>query len=163
MSDIKEVTLTIDGKQVTVPAGTTVLEAAKKANIDIPTLCFLKEINEVGDCRMCIVDIEGRRGFVPSCIQKVEEGMVVKTDTPAVNESRKVILDLIVSNHNRDCLTCIRNGNCELQKLCIKFNIKDVQYEGERIEHEIDDKSPSVVRDASKCILCRSCLCSLTV
>ena len=158
MSDIKDVTLTIDGKQVTVPAGTTVLEAAKKANIDIPTLCFLKEINEVGDCRMCIVDIEGRRGFVPSCIQKVEDGMVVKTDTPAVNESRKVILDLIVSNHNRDCLTCIRNGNCELQKLCIKFNIKDVQYEGERIEHEIDDKSPSVVRDASKCILCRRCV-----
>ena len=104
------VKLNIDGKDVEIEKGSTVLQAARKANIEIPTLCFLKDINQAGDCRMCIVDIEGRRGFVPSCITQVEEGMVVKTDTPAVNESRRIMLDLILSTHNRDCLTCTRNG-----------------------------------------------------
>ena len=152
------INLTIDDKKVQVPKGTTILEAAKKVGIDIPTLCFLKEINEVGDCRMCIVEIEGRRGFATSCVQKVEEGMVVHTNTPNVIDSRRTILDLIVSNHNRDCLTCIRNENCELQDLCNKFGIRKVQYEGEKLEHEIDDKSPSIVRDFSKCVLCRRCV-----
>lgn len=103
------VNLIIDDKKVSVPKGTTVLEAAKQAGIDIPTLCFLKEINEVGDCRMCIVEIEGRRGFTTSCIQKVEEGMVVHTNTQNVLEARHAILDLIISNHSKDCLTCIRS------------------------------------------------------
>lgn len=103
------INLTIDGIDVKVKAGTTILEAAKQAGIDIPTLCFLKDINEVGDCRMCIVEVEGRRGFATSCIQKVEEGMVVKTNTPNVLEARHVILDLIVSNHSKDCLTCTRS------------------------------------------------------
>ena len=152
------INLTIDDRKVSVPEGTTVLEAARSVGIDIPTLCFLKEINEVGDCRMCIVEIEGRRGFATSCVQKVEEGMVVHTNTPNVIDSRRTILDLIVSNHNRDCLTCIRNGNCELQDLCNKFGIRKVQYEGEKLEHEIDDKSPSIVRDFSKCVLCRRCV-----
>ena len=154
----KLINLNIDGKKVQVPKGTTILEAARSVGIDIPTLCFLKEINEVGDCRMCIVEIEGRRGFATSCVQKVEEGMVVHTNTPNVIDSRRTILDLIVSNHNRDCLTCIRNGNCELQDLCNKFGIRKVQYEGEKLEHEIDDKSPSIVRDFSKCVLCRRCV-----
>lgn len=103
------INLTIDGIDVKVKPGTTILEAAKQAGIDIPTLCFLKDINEVGDCRMCIVEVEGRRGFATSCIQKVEEGMVVKTNTPNVLEARHVILDLIVSNHSKDCLTCTRS------------------------------------------------------
>ena len=103
------INLTIDGIDVKVKAGTTILDAAKQAGIDIPTLCFLKDINEVGDCRMCIVEVEGRRGFATSCIQKVEEGMVVKTNTPNVLEARHVILDLIVSNHEKSCLTCIRS------------------------------------------------------
>lgn len=103
------INLTIDGIDVKVKSGTTILEAAKQAGIDIPTLCFLKDINEVGDCRMCIVEVEGRRGFATSCIQKVEEGMVVKTNTPNVLEARHVILDLIVSNHSKDCLTCTRS------------------------------------------------------
>ncbi len=152
------VNLVIDNKQVTVPEGTTVLEAARKVNIDIPTLCFLKEINEVGDCRMCIVEIEGRRGFCASCIQKVEEGMVVHTNSPAVISARRTILDLILSNHHRDCLTCVRNGNCELQALAEKLNITDVRYDGVKNEYEIDDKSPSIVRDFNKCILCRRCV-----
>ena len=150
--------INIDGRDVEVEKGITVLQAARKANIDIPTLCFLKEINASGDCRMCIVEIEGRRGFVPSCITKVEDGMVIKTDTPEINEARKVILDLIVSSHNRDCLTCVRNGNCELQVLAEKFGITDIEYKGEKVEEHIDDMSPSIVRDASKCIMCKRCV-----
>ncbi len=154
----EQITLTIDDQEVTVKKGTTILQAAKQAGIDIPTLCFLKDINEVGDCRMCIVEVEGRRGFATSCIQKVEEGMVVHTNTPNVLEARHVILDLIISNHAKDCLTCTRSGNCELQALATKFNITKVEFEGERANHTIDDLSPSIVRDFNKCILCRRCV-----
>lgn len=150
--------LTIDEIPVEVEEGTTILEAARKVNIEIPTLCFLKEINEVGDCRMCIVEIEGRRGFATACIQKAEEGMIVHTHTLEVMNARKMVLDLILSNHHKDCLTCIRSGNCELQKLAIKYNVQDIDYEGEKVENEIDDKSPSIVRDFNKCILCRRCV-----
>ncbi len=150
--------LTIDNIPVEVEEGTTVLEAARKINIDIPTLCFLKEINEGGDCRMCIVEIEGRRNFVTSCIQKVEEGMIVHTHTKAVMEARKMILELILSNHHKDCLSCVRSGNCELQDLAKKYNIQKNELEGEMLEHEVDDKSPSIVRDFNKCILCRRCV-----
>ncbi len=152
------ITLTIDDKVVEVEKGTTILQAAKKVGIDIPTLCFLKDINEVGDCRMCIVEIEGRRGFATSCIQKAEEGMVVHTNTPSVVEARRVVLDLILSNHVKDCLTCIRSGNCELQELSKKMNVRNIEFAGEMIKHEIDDKSPSIVRDINKCILCRRCV-----
>ena len=152
------INLTIDGQKVTVPKGTTILDAAKKAGIDIPTLCFLKDINEVGDCRMCIVEVEGRKGFATSCIQTVEEGMVVHTHTPNVLEARHVILDLIISNHAKDCLTCTRSGNCELQTLATKFNVLNIEFDGERTEHKIDDLSPSIVRDFNKCILCRRCV-----
>ena len=156
MSDL--VKLNIDGIEIETPKGTTVLQAARKANIDIPTLCFLKEINGAGDCRMCIVEIEGRRGFVPSCITQVEEGMVVKTNTPKINEARRTILDLILSSHNRECLTCVRNGNCELQTLAEKFGITSIEFEGEKVEAHIDDLSPSIVRDSSKCIMCKRCV-----
>ena len=152
------VTLKIDDKEVKVKQGTTILQAAKQAGIDIPTLCFLKEINEVGDCRMCIVEVDGRKGFATSCIQKAEEGMVVHTHSPAVMEARRVILDLILSNHHRDCLTCSRNGNCELQALAMKFNVQHVEFEGEMTEHKVDDKSPAIMRDFNKCILCRRCV-----
>ena len=151
------ITLTIDGQEVKAKKGTTILQAAKSVGIDIPTLCFLKEINEVGDCRMCIVEVEGRRGFATSCIEKVQEGMTVHTNTPVVMEARKVILDLTISNHKVECLTCIRNGNCELQDLAKKFNITKVEFEGEKKEEKIDDLSPSIVRDSSKCVLCRRC------
>lgn len=154
----KMINLTIDDQKISVPKGTTILQAAKQAGIDIPTLCFLKEINEVGDCRMCIVEVEGRKGFATSCIQTVEEGMVVHTHTPNVLEARHVILDLIISNHAKDCLTCTRSGNCELQALATKFNVLQVEFEGERTEHKIDDLSPSIVRDFNKCILCRRCV-----
>ena len=152
------VKLVIDNKPVEVEEGTTILEAARQNGIDIPTLCFLKDINEVGDCRMCIVEVEGRKGFATSCIQTVEEGMVVKTHSPEILEARKTILDLILSNHHKDCLTCSRSGNCELQALSIKFNVQKVEYEGEMSKHKIDDKSPAIVRDFNKCILCRRCV-----
>ncbi len=158
MSEEKMINLKIDNKDVSVPEGTTILEAARKVNIDIPTLCFLKEINEVGDCRMCITEVESRRGFATSCIQKVEEGMVVHTNSPAVIEARRTILDLILSNHHRDCLTCVRNGNCELQSLAQKLNMTDIRYDGVKNEYEIDELSPSIVRDFNKCILCRRCV-----
>ena len=151
------INLTIDGKAVCVPEGTTILEAARRANITIPTLCFLKEINEVGDCRMCIVEVEGRKGFATSCIQKVEEGMVVRTNTKEVVEAKRMILDLILSNHQRDCLTCTRNGTCELQKLAMQFNVTQIEYQGAVKIKPIDDLSPSIVRDPNKCILCRRC------
>lgn len=154
----QNINLKIDDKEVCVPEGTTILEAAKTVGIDIPTLCFLKDINEIGDCRMCIVEVEGRRGFATSCIQKVEEGMIVRTHSPEVIEARKVILDLILSNHQRDCLVCTRNGNCELQNLAVKFNVTDVKFEGEKNQHKIDNLSPSIVRDFNKCILCRRCV-----
>ena len=150
--------LTINGKAVEVEEGSTILEAARKVNIDIPTLCFLKDVNEVGDCRMCVVEVEGRRGLATACIQKAEEGMVVKTNTPTVIEARRVVLDLILSNHDRECLTCTRNGNCELQTLAEKFGMTELEYEGKEVEPHIDDMSPSIVRDASKCIMCKRCV-----
>ena len=107
---------------------------------------------------MCIVEVEGRRGFATSCIQKVEEGMVVKTNSKDVSEAREVVLDLILSNHHKDCLTCVRNGNCELQKLAQRYNKQDILYSGELCEHEIDCGSPSIVRDFNKCVLCRRCV-----
>lgn len=152
------ITLKIDDKEVKAKEGTTILQAAKQVGIDIPTLCFLKDINEVGDCRMCIVEVEGRKGFATSCIQKVEERMIVHTHSPAVMEARRVILDLILSNHHRDCLICSRNGNCELQALAVKFNVQHIEFEGEMTSHKIDDKSPAIMRDFNKCILCRRCV-----
>ncbi len=150
--------LTINGKNVEVEEGSTILEADRKVKIDIPTLCFLRDVNEVGDCRMCVVEVEGRRGFATACIQKVEEGMVVKTSTPSVIEARRVVLDLILSNHDRECLTCTRNGNCELQRLAQQFYVDDIRFKGDRNVHEIDDLSPAIVRDFNKCILCRRCV-----
>ena len=152
------VTLTIDGIEVKAKQGTTILEAARTVGIDIPTLCFLKEINEVGECRMCIVEVEGMRGFATSCIQKVAEGMVVHTNTPAVVDARKVVLDLILSNHKIDCLKCVRSGNCELQKISKQMNVQDIEFTGEMKHEEIDDLSPSIVRDPDKCILCGRCV-----
>ena len=152
------INLTIDGRNIEVPEGTTILQAAAKLNIDIPTLCYLKEINEIGDCRMCLVEVEGKRGFATSCIQKVEEGMVVHTKTPEVLEARKTMLDLILSNHHQDCDNCVRKENCELQDLIKQFDKEKTVYEGTKNTYGIDDKSPSIVRDPNKCILCRRCV-----
>lgn len=147
--------LTIDGKQVSVKAGSTVLEAAKAAGIQIPTLCYMKEINEIGACRVCVVEINGRMGA--SCVMPVSEGMVVKTNTPQVREGRKTVVELIISNHPMECLTCTRNGKCELQKLAEDLGIREIPFDGVKNDFALDLSSPSLIRDPNKCILCRRC------
>jgi len=149
--------VTIDGVKVSVPAGTTVLEAARKANIHIPTLCYLKDINQIGACRMCVVDV-GARALAAACVMPVSEGMVVKTNTPAVRAARKSVLELILSNHKRECLSCVRSQNCELQKLSRELGVDENRFAGTNIEYPLDSFSPSIVRDPNKCILCRRCL-----
>lgn len=155
MSNVK---ITIDGVQMEVPSTYTILDAAREHGIDIPTLCHLKDINEIGACRMCIVEVEGARGFATSCVMPVSEGMVVRTNTPAVRDARKVTLELLLSNHDRKCLTCVRSENCELQALAKKLNITDIEFEGAMTEGELDELSPSIVRDPKKCILCKRCV-----
>lgn len=152
------VNLKINGQEVSVPAGTTVLEAAREAGIEIPTLCYLKDLSKTGSCRMCLVEIKGGRALQAACVYPVAEGIEVQTNTPAVREARKAVLELLLSNHDRKCLTCVRNRKCELQKLCDDLGVSDIPYEGERTEHEIDELSPSIVRDNNKCILCRRCV-----
>jgi NADP-reducing hydrogenase subunit HndD len=150
--------LTIDGQKVKAPNGSTVLEAAIGAGIKIPTLCYLKDINEIGACRVCVVEIEGGKSLQASCTLPASNGMVVKTNSPAVRESRRITVELLLSDHKRECLTCIRNRNCELQKLAEELGIRDIPFEGEKSKHPIDDFSPSIVRDPEKCILCRRCV-----
>ncbi|MBR3974163.1 MAG: [Oscillospiraceae bacterium] len=151
------VNVTIDGVKVSVPAGTTVLEAARQANIHIPTLCFLKDINEIGACRMCVVDV-GARALAAACVMPVSEGMVVKTNTPQVRQARKGVLELILSNHERKCLSCVRSQNCELQALAKELGVEESRFDGANIEYPLDILSPSMVRDPNKCILCRRCV-----
>ena len=151
------VTLTIDGREVKAPVGSTVLEAARIAGIKIPTLCYLKDINEIGACRMCVVDV-GARSVQAACVYPVSEGLKVVTNSPKVREARKVTLELILSNHDRKCLTCVRSENCELQKLAKELNVGDIRFEGQNNHLPIDDLSPSIVRDPNKCVLCRRCV-----
>lgn len=155
---MENVKLTIDGIEIEVPSDYTVLEAAELAKIDIPTLCYLKNINQIGACRMCIVEIEGMRGFVTSCTQPVANGMIVKTNTPQLIEARKVTMELLLSNHTNSCTTCVRNTTCELQALAKKLNVTEIEYEGEKIDMMLDEISPSIVRDPNKCILCGRCV-----
>ncbi|WP_432402270.1 NADH-dependent [FeFe] hydrogenase, group A6 [Wukongibacter sp. M2B1] len=155
---MEKVTLTINGMQIQVPSNYTVLEAAKEAGIDIPTLCYLKDINEVGACRVCLVEVEGARSLQASCVLPVREGMVVKTNTKQVRDTVKTTVELILANHNRECLTCSRNRNCELQTLSEELGIEEVSFKGEKRVGTVDDMSHSIVRDASKCILCGRCV-----
>ena len=150
--------VTIDGVQVEVPAGSTVLEAAHKANVKIPTLCFLKDINETANCRICVVDCGGRT-LQAACVLPVTPGMVVKTNTPAVREARRMNLELILSNPDKKCLTCVRSENCELQTLCKELGVENSErFAGARNEYEVDSSSDSIVRNNNKCILCRRCV-----
>lgn len=155
---MNKINITIDGIQLYVPENYTILEAAKEAGIGIPTLCFLKDVNEVGCCRMCIVEVEGAKAMQAACVHPVSEGMVVHTHTPRVMEARKVNLDLILSNHNARCQTCSRSMmDCELQALANKLMIDDVVFEGESVKMPLDIGT-SIVRDPNKCILCRRCI-----
>ncbi len=160
------INLKINGVEISVPKGTTILQAAHEANIDIPTLCYLKEINEIGACRICVVEVQEMRGaslgpkrIVTSCVYPVSEGMVVYTNSAKVLDSRKKTLQLILSTHERKCLSCVRANNCELQQLCHDLGVDDeTYYEGEKEVYEIDDSAPHMIRDNNKCILCRRCV-----
>ena len=153
-----DVNVKINGIAVTVPAGTTILDAARKAGIDIPTLCYLRDVNEIGACRICIVEATGARGPVPACVAKVSDGMEVKTNTPKLVEARKINLKLLLSNHKKECLSCVRSGSCELQKLCHDYGIEDeFAFEGVKNEYPIDASAAHMYRDNEKCILCRRC------
>ncbi|MBE5901892.1 MAG: 2Fe-2S iron-sulfur cluster binding domain-containing protein [Lachnospiraceae bacterium] len=153
------ITLKINNVEVSAPEGSTILEAARLAHIEIPTLCFLKEINEIGACRMCVVEVKGARTLVTACVYPITEGMEVFTNTPKVIESRRKTLELILSVHNKDCTACVRSGNCELKQLCYDLGVTDSgRYDGEKPETEIDDSAAHMVRDNSKCILCRRCV-----
>lgn len=154
---MENITIKINGMEVSAPAGTTILEAARLAHIEIPTLCFLKEINEIAACRICVVELKGGK-VVPSCVYPIEPGMEVYTNTPKLIDSRKKTLQLILSNHNKSCLSCVRSGNCELQTLCKELGVDDTDYyTGDITPSVIDDSAAHMVRDNSKCILCRRC------
>ncbi|MBP0971903.1 MAG: (2Fe-2S)-binding protein, partial [Oscillospiraceae bacterium] len=159
MSDM--VNVKINGFAVQVPKGTSVLEAARAASVTIPTLCYLKDINEIGACRMCMVEANEGRGFrlVAACVYPVSEGMEVLTNSPKVLDSRRKTMELLLSNHDMKCLSCVRSKNCELQKLANDLGITNADtYKGERTEYAIDDSAPHMFRDNNKCILCRRCV-----
>lgn len=152
------INLKINNIDVSAPEGSTVLEAARLAGIKIPTLCYLKEINEIGACRMCVVEVKGARNLVAACVHPISEGMEVLTNTEKLIKSRKRTLQLILSNHDKKCLSCVRSGNCELQALCQELGVEDENYfAGEEQHFELDTSAPHMVRDNNKCILCRRC------
>ena len=153
-----DVTLTIDGTNVTVPEGTSVLEAARAAGIDIPSLCYLKDINVIGSCRVCVVEVERAKTLQAACVTPVAPGMVVRTNTPKVRAARRLNVELILSDHPYECPTCPRNLNCELQALAERLGIREVRFETAREKRPVDMSTPAIVRDANKCILCRRCV-----
>ena len=155
--DEKMVSLRINDIPVTVPEGSTVLEAARSAGFNIPSLCFLKDINEIGACRICVVEVKGAKSLVASCVYPVSEGMEVQTNTERVRHSRQLTLELILSNHRMDCLTCARNAHCELRELAAELGIDAVRYANDELLPRIEDSAPHLVRDNSKCVLCRRC------
>ena len=156
--DKNMISLTIDNIPVIVPEGTTILEAARSAGIRIPSLCYLKDVNEIGACRICVVEVKGARSLMASCVYPVSEGMEVKTNTPKVRHSRQLTLELILSNHRMDCLTCSRNAHCELRQLAADLGIDAVRYANDQLLPQIEDSALHLVRDNSKCILCRRCV-----
>lgn len=152
------VSLTIDGRIITVPVGTSILEAAQSLDIDIPNFCYDKDLTIAAGCRMCVVEVEGHRNMVPACATNVVEGMVVQTETPKVVEARKMLLDLILANHPQDCMTCEKTGECRLQDYCYRYGVKETTFKGEKKHYEKDTANHLIERDQNKCILCGKCV-----
>ncbi len=153
------VNIKINGMPLSVPENYTILEAARELGIEIPTLCHMKNMNEIGACRICVVEVKGARSLVASCVYPVSEGMEVTTNSLRVQKARQNTLKLILSNHDRKCLSCVRSGSCELQKLCYDFGIDDeAEFDGAKQHFKIDYSAPHMVRDNNKCILCRRCV-----
>ena len=156
---MENINLKINGLEVSAPAGSTILEAAHLAGIRIPTLCYLKEINEIGACRMCVVEVKGAKNLVAACVYPINEGMEVWTNTPRLIKSRRRTLQLLLSNHDKKCLSCVRSGKCELQQLCQEYGVDDEDYfQGESNHYELDTSAAHMIRDNNKCILCRRCV-----
>ncbi len=156
---METVNIQINGMPLSVPKGISILEAARFAGIEIPTLCYLKDINEIGACRICMVEVKGAKSLVTACVYPVNEGMEIFTNTERVRHSRKITLELILSTHDKKCLSCVRSGNCELQALCKEFGVDDeTAFAGETIHYDFDDSAAHMVRDNNKCILCRRCV-----
>lgn len=153
------VNVKINGMDYSVPKGSTILEAANYAGIKIPTLCYMKDINAIGACRICLVEVKGARGMAASCVYPVTDGMEIFTNTPKVVESRKQTLRLMLSTHQKNCLSCVRSGNCEFQTLCNEYGIEDEHYyDGENINYDIDYSARHMIRNDNKCVLCRRCV-----
>lgn len=150
--------LTIDGQPVDVAEGTTILDAARHAGVNIPSLCYLPEVQAIGACRVCMVQVEGARAMVASCVTPVAEGMKVHTNSRRVREARRTIVELLLSDHDAECQTCLRNEDCELQALAQDLGVRNVEFKGETGRHSLDTSTPGLVRDAAKCILCRRCV-----
>lgn len=157
-----DIQLTINDISLTVPEGMSILDAARTINIDIPTLCYLnlhemKLNNHIASCRVCLVDVEGRRNLAPSCSTPVQDGMVVKTDTPTAIQARRTMVELLLSDHPKSCLTCAKNLDCDLQALAADLGVRHISYEGEECKFDIDQSSLAIIRDPNKCIRCRRC------
>jgi formate dehydrogenase alpha subunit len=150
--------LTINGQSVQTYKGATVLEAARNAGVNIPTLCHLADLTPEGSCRICVVEVEGARGLVTACTYPVSEGMIVRTNSAAIREARKSVVELLLANHPQECLTCQRNLDCELQTLANKLGVRESLFKGERRQFAIDDNNPFIIRDNNKCILCGRCV-----
>ena len=153
------VNVKINGRDYSVPAGSKIIDAARIAKIDIPTLCYLKDVNEIGACRLCLVEVKGARGLMAACVTGVSEGMEIFTNTPKVREARKTNLELVLSTHKKECLSCIRSQSCELQKLCRDLGVtNESRFAGKNAEYPKDESTAFLVRDNDKCILCRRCV-----
>ena len=152
------VNVTIDGRKLQVPKSATVLTAAKASGIKVPSLCYHPELRPEGACRVCVVEVEGAKSLVASCVYPVNEGMVVHTNTPAVREARIMIVELLLANHPQDCLSCQRSTNCELQDMAADLGIRKVRFDGVKKNLPLDNNNPALVRDQNKCILCCRCI-----
>ena len=150
----------IDGKEYSVRKGATILEACKSVGIEIPTLCYLKEVNEIGACRICVVEVKGARSLVAACVYPLDrDGTEIMTHSPAVLKSRKTTLELLLSQHDKRCLSCIKSGECEFQKLCADYGVEDEhRFDGQVIKYDVDNSMPHLFRDNNKCVLCRRCI-----
>ena len=155
---METVHIKINGTSYEVAAGSTILEAAHSVGIEIPTLCYLKEINAIGACRICVVEVKGARSLVTACVYPVNEGMEVVTNSEKVMAARKTNLELLLSTHDQNCLSCVRSTDCELQRLCRDYGVNGQRFVGSRERYALDASAPHMIRDNNKCILCRRCV-----
>ncbi|HQL49409.1 MAG TPA: 2Fe-2S iron-sulfur cluster-binding protein, partial [Holophaga sp.] len=154
----KMINITIDGEPLQVPAGTTVLKAAEKLGINIPRLCYHPNLSIEGACRVCVTQVKGFNHFLTACSQEVWEGMDIQTNSPEIRQARRDIVELLLDNHPKDCQTCERDGNCELQKQAYRLGVRERHFEGQRKRYPVEDSGKSVVRNPEKCILCGRCV-----